>query len=70
MKDITSTDIKRLMLSSYRRYRNGEISEHKAVKENMLLGNILRTIEVSEQSERVSSLEGTLKRLSQISDDE
>ncbi len=68
MKDITSSDIKRLMLSSYRRYRNGEISEHKAVKENQLLGNILRTIEVSEQSERVDSLEETLRRLSKEND--
>lgn len=61
--DITTTDIKRLMLSSYRRYRNGEISEQRAVKENMLLGNILKTIEVSEQSERVTALTDTLRRL-------
>lgn len=68
MKDITSTDIKRLMLSSYRRYRNGEISEHKAVKENQLLGNILRTIEVSEESERIDSITEALRKLAEEND--
>lgn len=33
---ITASDVKRLMLQSYRRYTNGEISEAKAYKENAL----------------------------------
>ena len=45
--NITATDVKRLMLQSYRRYTNGEISESKAFKENALLGNILKAIEVN-----------------------
>ena len=62
-QEITSSDIKRLMLSNYRRYRNGEITENKAFKENALLGNILKAIEVTEQSERITALEETLTRL-------
>lgn len=62
-KDITAADVKRLMLSNYRRYRNGEITENKAFRENALLGNILKALEVSEQSERITALEDTLIRL-------
>lgn len=62
-QEITASDIKRLMLSNYRRYRNGEITENKAFKENALLGNILKAIEVTEQSERIAALEETLTRL-------
>ena len=62
-QEITASEVKRLMLSNYRRYRNGEISENKAFKENALLGNILKAIEVSEQSERITALEEALTRL-------
>ena len=62
-QEITASDIKRLMLANYRRYRNGEITENKAFKENALLGNILKAIEVTEQSERITALEETLTRL-------
>lgn len=59
--EITATDIKRLMLQSYRRFTKGEISESKAFKENALLGNILKAIEVSETEERLSRIEKALK---------
>ena len=36
MENITAQDVKRLMLQSYRRYTNGEISESKAFRENAL----------------------------------
>lgn len=62
-QEITASEIKRLMLATYRRYRNGEITENKAFKENALLGNILKAIEVTEQSERIAALEDTLTRL-------
>ena len=62
-EEITASEIKRLMLSNYRRYRNGEITENKAFKENALLGNILKAIEATEQSERIAALEETLNRL-------
>ena len=55
--NITAADIKRLMLQSYRRFSNGEISESKAFKENALLGNILKAIEVSETEERLNRIE-------------
>ena len=59
--DITATDVKRLMLQSYRRYANGEISESKALKENTLLANILRAIEASATEERLRAIENALR---------
>lgn len=55
--NITASDVKRLMLQSYRRFTNGEISESRAFKENALLGNILKAIEVSETEERLKAIE-------------
>ena len=59
-KNITATDVKRLMLQSYRRFTNGEINESQAFKENALLGNILKAIEVSETEERLKQIETAL----------
>lgn len=58
--EITASDIKRLMLQSYRRYANGEINEAQAYKENALLGNILKAIEASETEERLRAIENAL----------
>lgn len=58
--DITASDIKRLMIQNYRRYSNGEINETKAYKENALLANILKAIEVSETEERLAAIEQAL----------
>lgn len=66
--EITASEVKRLMLANYRRYRNGEITENKAFKENAILGNILKAIEVSEETERIAALEQTLKSLKQEED--
>ena len=59
-QEITASDVKRLMLQSYRRYTNGEITEAKAYKENALLGNILKAIEASETEERLRAIENAL----------
>lgn len=59
-KSITASDIKRLMLQSYRRFANGEISESKAYKENTLLANILKAMEASETEERLKAIENAL----------
>lgn len=59
--EITAKDVKRLMLQSYRRYTNGEISEGKAMKENALLANILKAIEASETEERLRAIENALR---------
>lgn len=55
--NITASDIKTLMLQSYRRFSNGEINESRAFKENALLSNILKAIEVSVTEERLKALE-------------
>lgn len=65
---VTATDIKKLMLSSYRRFTRGEISESRAFKENALLGNILKAIEVSETEERLQNIENTIRQTSNLSD--
>lgn len=62
-EDISASEVKRLMLANYRRYRNGEITENKAFKENAILGNILKAIEVSEEAERIEALEQAINRL-------
>lgn len=62
-QEITAAEVKRLMIQNYRRFHNGDISESKAFKENVLLGNILKAIEVSEQSERLAELERTIHSL-------
>lgn len=59
-QDITAKDIKGLMLRNYRRYSNGEISESKAYRENVMLANILKSIELTETQERLDSIERAL----------
>ena len=60
MGKITANDVKRLMISSYRRFVRGEITESRAFKENTLLVNILKAIEVSETEERLQRIEQAL----------
>ena len=59
-KDVTASDIKTLMLRNYRRFSNGEIDESKAFKENTILANILKAIEVSETQTRLEAIEAAL----------
>lgn len=59
---ITAKEIKKLMLLSYKKYQSGTITEARAYRENTMLANILKAIEVSEQEERVKALEGALER--------
>lgn len=60
-QEITAKDIKGLMLRNYRRYSNGEITESKAYRENAMLANILKSIELTETTERLSNLETALQ---------
>lgn len=62
MRDkINATQIKALMLRSYRRFSNGEISETTAFRENTMLANILKAIEASETEQRLQALEEALQ---------
>lgn len=58
---INATQIKTLMLPSYRRFSNGEISETTAFRENTMLANILKAIEASETEQRLQAIEETLR---------
>lgn len=49
------------MLLSYKRYQSGTISETQAYRENTMLANILKAIEVSEQEERLERIERALQ---------
>ncbi len=58
---LNATQIKTLMLRSYRRFSNGEISETTAFRENTMLANILKAIEASETEQRLQAIEETLR---------
>lgn len=58
---INATQIKTLMLRSYRRFSNGEISETTAFRENTMLANILKAIEASETESRLQAIETALR---------
>ena len=57
----SAKEIKKLMLLSYKRYQSGAISETPAYRENTMLANILKAIEVSEQEERLERIERALQ---------
>jgi hypothetical protein len=57
----SAKEIKKLMLLSYKRYQSGAISETQAYRENTMLANILKAIEVSEQEERLERIERALQ---------
>lgn len=59
-KEVTLADIKRLMLSNYRKFKQGEITESQAYKENVILSGILKAFEISENSERLEAIENAL----------
>lgn len=60
-KDITAAEVKSLMMLSYKKYTKGEITDTKAYKENAILANILKAIEVSETEERLRRIEMALQ---------
>ena len=59
-KNITAKDVKKLLLKTYRRYKSGELSEHKALKETSILNTLLRAIELSDIEARIEKIEGFL----------
>jgi len=61
-REIEAKDIKRLLLSVYRRYNSGAITEAQAYKETYLLNSVLKAIEVTDLEERLQNIENTLKR--------
>lgn len=61
---LTATQVKTLMLRSYRRFSNGEISETTAFRENTMLANILKAIEASETENRLKAIEEALRSTS------
>ncbi len=61
MSNINAKDVKRLMIRTFRKYQNGQITIGDAYKESSLLGNILKAIEVSDTEERLSKIENLLK---------
>jgi len=67
---INATQVKTLMLRSYRRFSNGEISETTAFRENTMLANILKAIEASETESRLQAIETALRDSKLDLDDE
>ena len=67
---INATQVKTLMLRSYRRFSNGEISETTAFRENTMLANILKAIEASETESRLQAIETAIRDSKLDLDDE
>ena len=59
--DIQAKDVKRLLLSVYRRYQSGAITESQAQKETYLLNSVLKAIELTDLEQRLQNIENTLK---------
>lgn len=68
--EINATEITRLMLESYKRYRRGEITERTALGEVNILGNILKAIETKETEERLRAIENALTSTKNTYEDE
>ena len=60
MNDIEAKDVKRLLLRTYRRYRNGEIADAEARQEAYLLNSVLKAIETTDLEERLQKIEATM----------
>lgn len=58
---IETDKIVKLMLSSYKRYKKGEIDSAQAYRENTMLSNILKAADTMEQEERLRRIEETLR---------
>jgi len=56
-KEIKATDIKKLLLSVYRRYVNGNITEAQAIRETTILNSVLKAIEVVDLDNRIEKVE-------------
>lgn len=61
-KEIEAKVIKKLLLSVYRRYQSGQITEAQAQRETTILNSILKAIEVTDLEERLERIESTLTR--------
>jgi len=59
--EITAKDIKQLLLRVYLRYKAGEISEQKALRETNILAGILKAIEVTDTENRLQKIEEALR---------
>jgi len=56
-KEIKASDIKKLLLSVYRRYVNGNITEAQAIRETTILNSVLKAIEVVDLDNRIEKVE-------------
>jgi len=61
LTDITAQEVKKLLLKAYKRYKAGEISEHKALKETTMLNALLKAIELSDIEAKLEKIEGSLQ---------
>ena len=50
------------MIRSFKRYKSGEITEAQAYRENVMLSNILKAIDLTEQEERIANLEEVINK--------
>lgn len=56
-KVLTIKQVQTLLMSVYKRYRKGEITEATANKEAYILNSLLKTIELTDLEERLARVE-------------
>ena len=59
-RDLTIKQVQDLLVSVYKRFRRGEISETTANKEAYILNSILKTIELTDLEGRLARVESIL----------
>lgn len=65
---VTADQIKALMLRAYRRYLLNETSAATAFRENAMLANILKAVEVSETEGRLQAIKKAIINTQDYSD--
>lgn len=59
--ELNIRDFTLLLIQSYKRYKDGYISEQTAYREAYMLNNIIKSIEVTELEARLERIEGVLQ---------
>lgn len=58
---IEAKDVKRLLMTVYKKYQRGQITEQQAYKESYILNTVLKAIEVTDLETRLKNIESILK---------
>lgn len=60
-KEIKARDMAKILVSTLRRYKEGEISSQEAYREAYIVNTILKSLEVSDIQERLVKIEESIR---------